>query len=254
MNKSLQLYSMRDYPDQIELLSQLPEMGITQVEGYGGVYTDPLAYKDAMDKNGISMPSGHIGLADIEGDFNATMEIVKTLGIQQVFAPYLDEKDRPNTTAGYITLAKRLAEAGERFAEHGISFGWHNHDFEFIALADGSIPLEIMLEHSPNLNWEADLAWVIRAGSDPLDYIQRFGSRMTVIHVKDIATAGTNIDEDGWADLGTGTIDWTTLLTACSQQSNNLIYTLEHDKPRDPIGYARRSAKMFDTLWEKTNG
>lgn len=253
MTLALQLYSMRDCADQIALLAQLPAMGISNVEGYGGVYKDPAAYRAAMDANGVSMPSGHMGLHDIEADFDTTMSIVKTLGIQRVFAPYLDEKDRPDTAAGYRDFAGRLNAAAKRYADHGITFGWHNHDFEFVALADGSTPMDILLEEAPDITWEADLAWIVRGGRDPVEYVNRYGNRLSAIHVKDIAPIGTNLDEDGWTDLGVGTMDWAGLLKACRAQSSDLIYALEHDKPSDPIDYARTSAVAFKKLWENTN-
>ncbi|MBU2994789.1 sugar phosphate isomerase/epimerase [Octadecabacter sp. 1_MG-2023] len=253
MTPALQLYSMRDCEDQIALLAQLPALGITSVEGYGGVYGDPVAYRAAMDANGISMASGHFGLEDIEADFDAAMKIVETLGITRVFAPYLEEKDRPDTAAGWAALGKRLNTAGQKFADIGITFGWHNHDFEFFALADGSIPMDVLLDAAPDISWEADLAWIVRGDRDPLDYIARYGNRLSAIHVKDIAAAGENLDQDGWADLGTGTIDWAALLQACRSSSGDLIYALEHDKPSDPVGYATRSAAAFKTLWENTH-
>lgn len=254
MTISLQLYSMRDVSDQIALLGQLPQLGINRVEGYGGVYGDPAAYRAAMDANGISMPSGHMAIADIEADFDGTMRLVKTFGMHKVFAPYLEEKDRPTTAAGYKELAQRLNAAAKKYADQGISFGWHNHEFEFEALPDGSIPMDILLAEAPDTNWEADLAWIVRGAADPLAYIADHGSRMTAIHVKDIATAGTNLDEDGWANLGDGVMDWAALLKACRAQSDDLIYVLEHDKPSDPVAYAKASAQAFKALWEKTNG
>lgn len=253
MTVSLQLYSMRDCADQIALLGELPAMGITKVEGYGGVYDDPAGYRAAMDANGITMPSGHMGLADIEADFDATMRIVKALGMKRVYAPYLEEKHRPTTAVGYSELAQRLGNAANRYSAQGISFGWHNHDFEFVALDDGSTPMDILLDHAPNIKWEADLAWVVRGGRDPLEYIERYGDRMSAVHVKDIAEAGTKTDEDGWSDLGAGTLDWAAYLRACRQKSDDLIYALEHDKPSDPIGYAKRSAAAFKSLWVATN-
>jgi len=244
---------MRDCADQIALLAQLPALGITNVEGYGGVYGDPAAYRAAMDANGVSMPSGHMGLDDIEGDFKATMNIVTTLGITRVFAPFLDEKCRPETAEGWAALGQRLNLAGKKYAERGITFGWHNHDFEFAALADGSVPMDVLLESAPDIAWEADLAWVVRGGRDPIEYVQRYANRLSAIHVKDIATAGTNLDEDGWADLSAGTMDWAALLQACRDASSDLIFALEHDKPSDPVGYATRSAAAFKILWENTH-
>lgn len=254
MTLALQLYSMRDCADQIALLEQLPALGITKVEGYGGVYNDPSAYRTAMDDAGITMPSGHMALDDIEADFEATMSIVNTLGITRVFAPYLEAKDRPDSADGWAALGQRLNAAAQKYAQRGITFGWHNHDFEFVAQADGSTPMDVLLETAPNIAWEADLAWIVRGGCDPLDYITRYGNRMSAVHVKDIAAQGTKLDEDGWADLGAGTLDWAALLQACRSTSSDLIYALEHDKPSDPVGYAKRSAAAFATLWGTTHG
>ncbi len=253
MTPALQLYSMRDCADQIALLAELPALGITKVEGYGGVYGDPVAYRAAMDANGITMASGHMALDDIEADFDATMKSISTLGISRVFAPYLKEKDRPDTSEGWAALGKRLNAAGKKYADRGITFGWHNHDFEFFALSDGSIPLDVLLEAAPDSSWEADLAWIVRGKRDPIAYINRYADRLSAIHVKDIAPAGENLDEDGWSDLGAGTMDWSALLQACRTASDDLIYALEHDKPSDPVDYATRSAVAFKALWENTN-
>lgn len=253
MTLALQLYSMRDCADQIALLAQLPALGITTVEGYGGVYGDPAAYRAAMDANGITMPTGHMGLAEIEADFGATLAVAETLGLSRIFAPYLEEKDRPETAEGWADLGRRLNAAGQKYAAHDITFGWHNHDFEFVPLADGSTPMDILLEAAPDITWEADLAWIVRGGRDPMAYIQRYGDRLSAIHVKDIAAQGTNLEQDGWADLGAGTLDWAALLQACRNASGDLVYALEHDKPADPVAYATRSAAAFKTLWEKTD-
>ena len=244
---------MRDVPDQIELLTQLPAMGITQVEGFGGVYDDPPAYRAAMDASSISMASGHMALDDIETDFDATMDIIDTLGTSRLFAPYLEEKDRPDSAEGWASLGRRLNAAGKKYAQRGITFGWHNHDFEFFRLPDGKFPLDILLEAAPEISWEADLAWIVRGKSDPIAYVNRYADRLSAIHVKDIAPAGENLDQDGWADLGAGTLDWSALLQACRNASDDLIFALEHDKPSDPVSYARRSAAAFRTLWENTH-
>ena len=60
----------------------------------------------------------------------------------------------------------------------------------------------------PSIGWEMDVAWVIRGGADPLKWIDEYGQRITAVHVKDIAPAGENANEDGWADVGHGTVDW----------------------------------------------
>jgi hypothetical protein len=36
--------------------------------------------------------------------------------------------------------------------------------------------------------------------------MRRHAGRVNAVHVKDFAPAGTNLDEDGWADVGAGTL------------------------------------------------
>ena len=59
-----------------------------------------------------------------------------------------------------------------------------------------------------------DVAWVVRGGTDPLPWIEKHGKRIVAIHVKDIAKPGEGLDEDGWSDVGHGTIDWAGLIKA----------------------------------------
>jgi sugar phosphate isomerase/epimerase len=123
-------------------------------------------------------------------------------------------EDRPKDAAGWRAFGARLEKAGAPLRAAGLGFGWHNHDFEFIAQADGSIPQASILEGGPSLEVELDVAWVIRGGSDPLAWINRYAGRITAAHVKDIAPKGQNVDEDGWADVGHGTVDWKTIHAA----------------------------------------
>jgi sugar phosphate isomerase/epimerase len=59
-----------------------------------------------------------------------------------------------------------------------------------------------------------DLAWIVRGGTDPGAWIAAEGRRVTAAWIKDIAPADQNGDEDSWADLGHGTVDWPMLMPA----------------------------------------
>ncbi len=122
--------------------------------------------------------------------------------------PYLTARAAPDHRRRLRRLRQAPAGGGKPYRDAGLGFGWHNHAFEFEKLADGAIPQVAIFEGGPDLEWEADLAWVIKGGADPLEWIKTFGKRLTAVHLKDIAPAGENADEDGWADLGHGTVDW----------------------------------------------
>ncbi|MEM6390643.1 MAG: sugar phosphate isomerase/epimerase [Pseudomonadota bacterium] len=249
MGLSFQLYSARSYPDLAELLSLLAELGYDQVEGFGGLYEDPKATRAALDQAGLRMTSGHVLLPEFESDLNRVADLAETLGIGQLYAPYLDEAERPADRAGWARFAERLAMIGQRVHDRGLRFGWHNHDFEFAPLADGSVPMQVILDEAPDLEWQADLAWIHRAGADPLAWIEAHALRITGAHVKDIAATGEAVDEDGWADLGQGVMDWATLLGALRAAQVELL-VLEHDNPSDPERFARRSIAGFEALAE----
>lgn len=246
MSLSLQLYSARNYSSITETFRLLAELQISFVEGYRGLLERPEQTADALAKHGIEMHSAHLLLSQIEADFDGVIAKAARLGIARIYAPYLDAGERPDTHAGWEQFAQRLASAGERLAAHGIRFGWHNHDFEFVPTEDGSVPMRVILETAPEVEWQADLAWIHRAGEDPRAWIDAYGARITAAHVKDAAPAGVT-DEDGWCDLGEGEMNWPALLTALRAKGCDL-FVLEHDNPADFPRFARRSAKAFRAM------
>ncbi len=245
MDVSFQLYSSREVPSQIDFLSRLADLGYTHVEGFGGVYDDPPAFRAALDTSGLKMASGHMAVADLESDVAGCLNLARTMGMNLVLAPYLETHERPTDTVGYAAFAKRLAAIHSNLNQEGLTFGWHNHDFELQPLEDGSIPLDVILTEAPDIAWEADLAWIVRGGADASDWVKKYGERMAAVHVKDLAPDGEKMDEDGWADVGEGTIDWASLVTQCRATAPYALMVMEHDKPADAARFAATSIAAF---------
>ena len=149
--------------------------------------------------------------------------------------------------AAWIALAKRLEEACKKVNDAGLRFGWHNHHWEFMPLPGGEIAMELILEHAPSIDWEADIAWIVRGNADPIAWINAHANRITTAHVKDIAPEGECADEDGWADVGHGTMDWSAIMSALRAADVDL-FVMEHDKPSDATRFAHRSIDAFRAL------
>ena len=246
---SYQLYSSRNFPPLEDTLARLAALGYKTVEGFGGLYSDMDAVKAlraALDANGLAMRSSHIGLDLVEGDPAQTLEIAKTLGMKEVYVPFLQPDDRPTDAAGWRAIGARLVEAGKPLRDAGLTFGWHNHAFEFEALPTGELPMDLMLADN-DLSFEFDVAWAVVAGANPLDTIGIYGSRITAAHVKDRAPAGENANEDGWADVGHGTLDWATLMSAL-RTAGCANFVMEHDNPSDDQRFASRAFAHIQTL------
>lgn len=247
---SYQLYSSRNFPPMAETLKMLAHLGYEGVEGYGALYSDAALVADLtahLGQSGLVMPSAHFNLAQLEAEPEKVLSITQALGIKRVYCPYLMPDDRPHDAAGWHAFGARLQAAGKPLRAAGLGFGWHNHDFELKPLADGQVPQDLIFAGGPDLEWEIDVAWVVRGGADPLAWIRRYAPRITAAHVKDIAPAGSNKDEDGWADVGQGTVDWAGIMAVLrTTPCENFI--MEHDNPSDHARFARRSLAAAKAL------
>ena len=83
------------------------------------------------------MPTGHFDLDMLEDDSTAVVALAEAPRHEaDLRALYSRRTAAPKTAAGYRKLGKRLGAIGEWARGEGYGFGWHNHDFEFVKLAD----------------------------------------------------------------------------------------------------------------------
>jgi len=265
MLMSIQLFSAFKFKNYPQLISELGAMGYDSVEGFFDLFDDPQTIREALDKANMTMPTIHMPLDMLENDLQGALKISKTLGVNTLYAPWLEPDDRPTHSAGWTALAKRLKIVGKQVNDQGFGFGWHNHDFEFMTLEDGRTGMEILLEHAPELEWEPDIAWIFRGGADPLAWIQKYGQRITAAHFKDVAAnwnqakqwgqdeniIDTRSEDDpaeytgGWANPGSGILDWKSYFMALKTQTNIKVLAAEHDDTNDVLGFARQAIATY---------
>lgn len=240
MDFSYQLYSARNAGSLEEVLKTLKDLGYTQVEGWGGQFGNPDELARIVKAAGLTMPTAHMGFDQLK-DTAATVDIARKVGIATVFCPAPPSSAFREGKGDWRELGAELGKIADALKAEGIGFGYHNHHWEFQKNADGSYPMDQLLEGAPNLEWEMDLAWIVKGGEDPVKWMDKYGSRIVAIHVKDIAPAGEKLDEDGWADVGHGTLDWKALLATAKEKTKARYFVAEHDKPSDPIRFARNA-------------
>jgi sugar phosphate isomerase/epimerase len=135
---------------------------------------------------------------------------------------------------------------GKACREAGLGLAYHNHDFEMVQVG-GTTALDIILDTAPSedLSLELDLAWVVRGDRDPLDLLARYRGRCPRVHVKDLNP--DRPEEEGWADVGHGILDWDALLPATIDVGAEWL-VVEHDSPIDPIRSAGRSQAFLVSM------
>jgi len=128
-----------------------------------------------------------------------------------------------------------LNEAGELCMEHGILFGYHNHNWEF-APVDGVVPYDLMLEQTApdKVSFQLDAYWVVKGGGGLEDYLTRYPGRFSSCHLKDI-------DQNGdFADVGHGEIDFPAFARKALAQGTRYFF-VERDNPPAPALSIERS-------------
>jgi sugar phosphate isomerase/epimerase len=239
---SIQLYTMRSLGDLDRILDAVAEAGYRQVETVGAHLDDAATTGTKLAARGLQASSSHVGLAALRERSDALIEAARTLGIDQLFMPAVPPEQRDMAADGWRALGRELGAMAERFREQGLELGYHNHHWELAPKEGGRTALELLFEAAEGspLTWQVDVAWLARGNTDPKLWLDRYRSRVTSAHVKDLAPAGQNRDEDGWADVGAGVLDWRDLWQACRDAGARWM-VVEHDKPKDPARTARAS-------------
>ena len=239
---AVQMYSLRALSAPLEeVLGEVADAGYDGIETVGtqGVTADEL--NALLKKHGLVVASSHVALTDLENDPDGVVAFNKAVGNDTVIVPWIDPGARSDDADGWQDLGVRLGELAKTLAASDMKLLYHNHDFEMKLIA-GRPALEWLVKGAGEaLGLELDLAWVVRGGQDPLDLLQTFSGRVERVHVKDIASPGENEDEDGWADVGSGTLEWDTLLPAAAAAGAEW-FVVEHDNPKDPVASVRNSA------------
>lgn len=196
---SLQLFTIKNALDSdLEgTLAEVAARGFTATEPYDFVRrADQLA--TALATAGLTAPSGHAFLASesfVNPDGSGTtlpvpspdevFTAAKRLGMTTVIDPYTEPARW--TTVEQIAETARLLNAAVEIGEgYGIRVGYHNHAHELEATFDGKTGLEVLADLlDERAVLEVDLYWASRAGVDPVALLQRLGSRVIAVHVKD---------------------------------------------------------------------
>jgi sugar phosphate isomerase/epimerase len=221
----LQLYSVRNIlPKDYEgTLKQLAALGYREVEAAGFFSHSPQEVKQAMDRAGLLCVSAHYSLKDLLPKLDETIQFGKDLGLKYIVcaSPMLKDpaaKD-PGSRAARESMtledwrwnAKQFNSIGERMNAAGIRFAYHNHTPEF-RTENGVVFYDELLKLTDpaRVTMELDCGWAVVAGKNPAEYLTRYPTRFSMLHVKDfkITAATTPAAPPPSTELGRGTIDY----------------------------------------------
>ncbi|WP_353065897.1 sugar phosphate isomerase/epimerase [Tunturibacter psychrotolerans] len=244
----LQLYSVREMmaKDYEGTLKQIGALGYQEVEAAGYFDHSSEQVKSAMSAAGLKCVSAHYPYTSLRKDFDKIVAFNKEIGVQYIICAFPGIKDPSRlkdmsyqtqitsfTLDDYRWNADQFNKFGEKLKAAGMKFGYHNHTMEF-AKQDGVVPFDEMVRLTdPELvTFEMDCGWVIVGGANPVDYLHRYPSRISMLHVKDFKHAekpASALEPPPAAELGRGTLDYRPVFEA-AKKANIKHYFVEQEE------------------------
>lgn len=237
----IQLWSIRDAlaKDAKGTLTQLSKQGYKYVEGFG--FNDgkwfgmtPSEMKKTLSGLGMSMRSSHQMLTTkdfanktLSDGFKKAVDAAAEVGQRYVICPYMANEDRNKESVKI--LCEAFNKAGELVKSKGMTFGYHNHAFEFDTRIDDMPMYRHILDNTdPKLVvMEMDLCWVVRGKYNPVDWFKLYPGRFHALHMKDLASQ----DKDNSCIIGDGIVNFKEIIANQKLGGVKLfIVELEHYK------------------------
>lgn len=231
----LQLYTMRnEMQKSVEsTLARLAQIGYKELEFAGYFNRTPAQIAALLKQHGLTAPSVHVPREVMGKGWEKMLDDAATIGHRWVVIPYIQEAERVSVDS-YKRLARDMNVAAAAAQKRGISFAYHNHDFEFTPLGTTTGHDVLMRECDASLvKFELDLFWITRAGKDAAAYVAQHPGRFPLVHVKDMKADGA------MTEVGSGTIPFQKIFTAA--KGGIAHFFVEHDNPGVPFDSVKAS-------------
>jgi sugar phosphate isomerase/epimerase len=262
----VQLYSIRDAmgKDPKGSLKKLADMGYLHVEHAN--YIDRKFYgysakefKKLLADLSLQMPSGHTVMTahdwdtsknDFTDKWKYTIEDAAEVGQRYVISPWLDESLRKDMD-GLKRFMDQFNKCGELCKKSGMTFGYHNHNFEFSTkIGDGDLYDFILKNTDPNLvAQQMDIGNMLGAGGVALDLLKKYPGRFELMHVKDEIKSTTGDGMDGYDStiLGQGVMPVKDIVKAGKKIGGTSQFIIEQEsyQGKDPFDCVKIDLQMM---------
>lgn len=214
MKIGAQLYTVRDYTktprDIEETLRKIRALGFEaiQISGFGPCDPDLLA--GWIKELGLEVCGSHVPWSAVSEPeaLKRTIAEQKKFGAREFGLGSRPGDVFPNSYEGYTRFIKGVNEICKRVMDEGLTFGYHNHDFEFQKW-DGVRAFDRLIDECPRLRFVLDTFWVQAGGGNPVTYLKKLEGRITILHLKDYRIVNRARQ---FAEIGQGNLDWDTII------------------------------------------
>ncbi len=229
------LYTIRDFlktaEDIAKSFEKVKKIGydIVEITSCDAVSAEQLA--KILSENGLRAVSAHTGWDAVSKDPQKVIDQNKAIGNTHIVVSSMPGSFQ--SEEGYKNFAKMMSETGAKLAEAGMTFGYHNHSFEYTHY-NGVSGQEILVSQSDPkyFNFEIDTYWVQHGGGDSASWIEKVAGRVPTVHMKDLVIFE---NKPIFAEVGEGNLNWPAILAACQKSQVKYCIVEQDTCQRDPF-------------------
>jgi sugar phosphate isomerase/epimerase len=244
----IQLYTLRDDArrDLEGTLVNIARTGYKEVELLSSMNNfgmPPAQLRAILDRNGLTAPSTHVDTA-IFDNLEPQIDAAKILGHEYLIVASLPDAEKLGLD-DYRRWADKFNEAGARALRSNIRVGFHDEAWDFRDIS-GTTPYDVFVERAdPSVvALQLDTGNAAVGGKDPLVYMQRYGSRYSLFHIKDAPSLGAEHD----VELGKGVVNFRRLLGMIDNVDSKHLYVEQESYPGAPLDSVRRDYDYISKL------
>jgi sugar phosphate isomerase/epimerase len=245
---SLQLYSLReesaqDFPAVIRAVGAMGYDGV-EFAGYHGHSAEEL--RDVLAEAGLICSGTHTSLDSISDDnIEETAKFNATFGNPFLIVPGVSNEFQ-GSRDGVLRLAEKLTQAARTAAEFGAQVGYHNHSWEWQTINEnGDYGMQLLATNTPpEVILQVDTGNAQDGGTNPVEFIEMWRSRIVTVHLKPFAANFENYF------IGEDDTDWPAIFEALEggKTQHIIIEQERYPEPHTPRECVARCLKNLKEM------
>ena len=147
----------------------------------------------------------------------------------------------------FYSFISKLDGLTEHYASHGITLGYHHHNWEYVRLSNGRTRMDELLEKTEKIKFVHDTYWTARSGISPTRQIEDFGQRLMGVHLRDLSFYKKGLGVLPKDDrIGGGVIDFKSVFVALEKHAD--VYTVIEQNTKSPYVDIKKSYEYCNAI------
>ena len=217
----IQSYCFRHFKQNAEVIEKLKACGVNKIE-LCGVHAD-LTDESSFDEVLRQYADGGVEIVSI-----GVQGFNDNAATERKFFEFAGRANAKFMSCSFgIQAAPQSIEAAEKLAvEYGVKLAIHNHG-GYDWLGNSAMIGKVFSQTGEHIGLCLDTAWALHSGENPLEWVEKFGSRLYGVHIKDFIFDRTGKGED--VVVGTGNLNLPQLLQKLQDVNFSGYAVLEYE-------------------------